>query len=144
MKFPDPVENGYVAMTNVRHATSYGAWSATVTRSGRPVRLFAAPGAGTEVIAGGGFYRLLKGGDEPTPAILERRVAASTLYGNVLDISGRETAHVRSVAQEGGLDAGFGLLSITTGRGPICVSPPIAPDTIMRAASKPTLCRHLS
>jgi hypothetical protein len=110
--FPEPVANGYCALTNLRRGTADGAWSATVTRAGNTARLFAAGAGPTEVLVGDGVYKL-----ERPPTIIERRRAASTVYGNVLDVSNAPGGFVRAVAQEGGLEAGFGLLSIETARG---------------------------
>jgi hypothetical protein len=113
MTFPEPREVGYVALANVRKAaTSDKAWTATVTREGNVARFLAAGGTQTEVIVGDGHYGL-----ETPPTILERREAASTVYGNAIDISGGKEGFVKSVAQEGSLDAGYGLLMVETAKG---------------------------
>ena len=113
VKLPEPREVGYVALTNVRKAApSDQAWTATVTREGNVARFLAAGGTQTEVIVGDGHYDL-----ETPPAILERREAASTVYGNAIDISGGKEAYVKSVKQEGNLEAGYGLLKIETAKG---------------------------
>jgi hypothetical protein len=121
LQFAEPVENGYNALTNVRHATSGKPWSATVSRAGHAVRLLAAAAPATEVIVGDGYYRLRQSDDtkidEKTPAILQRRVAGSILYGNVVDFSDAKGGYVRSVVQEGGPEAGFALLCVETSRG---------------------------
>ena len=110
---PEPREVGYVALTNVRKAApSDKAWSATVTREGNVARFLAAGGTPTEVIVGDGHYGL-----ETPPAILERRETAATVYGNVIDISGGKEGCVKRVKQEGGLDAGYGLLKVETAKG---------------------------
>ena len=102
-----------MALTNVRKAApSDQAWSATVTREGNVARFLAAGGTPTEVIVGDGHYGL-----ETPPAILERRETASTVYGNVIDISGGKEGYVKGVTQEGGLDAGYGLLKVETAKG---------------------------
>jgi hypothetical protein len=112
-KFPEPKGVGYVALTNVRKAApSDKPWSATVTREGNVARFVAAGGAPTEVIVGDGLY-----GRETPPTILERRETASTVYGNAIDISGGKEAYVKSVQQEGNLDAGYGLLKVETPKG---------------------------
>jgi hypothetical protein len=116
LKFAEPVENGYNALSDVRHATCSKGWSATVTRGGNAVRLLAAAGDATEVIVGSGFCRAARG-DEPTPAIYERRTASSTLYGNAVDFSAAKGGYVKSVVQEGGADAGYGLLQVETSQG---------------------------
>lgn len=110
--FPPPVEKGYSAMTNVRRAETGDAWSATLTQKSATDRFLAAGGAPTEVIVGEGYLGL-----ENPPAILERRKAAATVYGNVVDISGRGDGYVRAVRQEGGLEAGYGLLDVQTAQG---------------------------
>ena len=110
---PEPREVGYVALANVRRAApSDEAWTATVTREGNVARFLAAGGTQTEVIVGDGHYGL-----ETPPAILERRETASTVYGNVIDISGGKEGYVKSVKQEGGLEAGYGLLKVETANG---------------------------
>ena len=111
-KFPEPMENGYNELTNVRHASTDKPWSATVTRAGNVARFFAAGGAPTEVIVADGHYGL-----EKPPTILERRTAASTVYGNAIDISGAKEGHIRGVACEGGLAEGYALLKVQTAKG---------------------------
>jgi hypothetical protein len=112
--FPEPVENGYNSLTNVRHTTAPTSkpWSATLDRDGNIARFVAAGGTPTEVIVGDGHYEL-----ETPPTIVERRTVASTIFGNAIDISGTKDGYVKSVAQEGGLDAGYGLLKVTTPKG---------------------------
>jgi hypothetical protein len=110
---PEPREVGYVALTDVRKAApSDRGWTATVTREGNVARFLAAGGTRTEVIVGDGHYGL-----ETPPAILERRETAATVYGNVIDISGGKEGYVKSVKQEGGLEAGYGLLKVETANG---------------------------
>jgi hypothetical protein len=112
MTFPEPVENGYNELTNVRHATTDKAWTANITRGGNVARVVAAGGTETEVIVGDGHYGL-----ETPPSIVERRKIAATVYGNAIDISGAKEPYVKAVAQEGGLEAGYGLLKVTTPKG---------------------------
>ena len=107
---------GYNALSNVRHATTDKAWSATMKLKDRTVRLLAAGGTETEVIAADGYYRLGKD-DEKVPAFYGRRTANSTIYGSALDISGAKDGCVKSVTQEGGLEAGFALLKVETLKG---------------------------
>jgi hypothetical protein len=115
MQFAEPVPNGYNALDNVRHAMADKAWSAAVTFHEKPLKFFAAAGAGTEVIVGDGHFNGYK---EHPPTILERRVKQNTtLYGNVMDLSGQAGGYVKSVAQEGGLEAGYGLLKVETVNG---------------------------
>ena len=113
MKFPEPAENGYCAMENVRHTSTDKAWSANVTsKENNVARFIAAGGTPTEIIVGDGHYAL---GHPPT--ILERRMANATVYGNAIDISGAKDGYVKSVSQEGGLSLGYGLLKVETAKG---------------------------
>ncbi len=115
MTFTGPVAPGYNALDNVRHATSDKAWSVSLTLDGRPARLVAAGGAETEVILGDGYF---KGPKERPLTVLERRVGKhSALYGTAVDLSGQQEGYVKSVAQEGGLSAGYGLLKVETANG---------------------------
>ena len=120
MTFPEPVENGYNALSNVRHASTDKAWSAAFTRKDKTARFLAAGGTGTEIIVGNGHYRGDVGysaNDHKTLAILERRTTNSTIYGNVTDVSGLKDGYVKSITQEGGLVAGYGLLKLETEQG---------------------------
>ena len=112
MKFPEPAENGYNELKNIHHATTSQAWTATVTRGENTARFLAAAGAPTDVIAADGIYGL-----ETPPAILERRMTASTVYGGAVDISGAKEGWVKSVSLSGGLDTGCGLLTVRTAGG---------------------------
>ena len=52
------------------------------------------------------------------PTILERREGErSTIFGNVLDLTGKPEGYVKSVAQSGEVDAGFAALRIETAEG---------------------------
>lgn len=111
--FPAPMEKGYSELTNVRRAETDQAWTASFTREGHTARLLAAAGGiKTEVIVAEGILGL-----EKPPAILERRQVSSTIYGNVVDISDAKEGYVKAVRQEGGLEAGYGLLEVQTARG---------------------------
>jgi hypothetical protein len=126
MTFPEPVAKGYNTLTNVQNATTDKAWDISVTRGNHTARLFAAAGSGTSVIlADGGYYAgpVDKSKDKSTsdgrfpivPTIIERRdKTQSALYGNVLDYSDEKGGYIKSVTQEGGLEAGYGLLRVTT------------------------------
>ena len=108
--FPVPKEKGYLELVNVRRsAPTDQAWRATFSREGHTARFLAAGGSPTEVIVGDGILGL-----EKPPAILERRQSASTLYGNVVDISDAKDGYVKAVRQEGSLEAGYGLLEVQT------------------------------
>ena len=112
MKFPEPVENGYNELGNVRHAQTDKPWSASITRNANVARFVAAGGTPTDVIVGDGHYAL-----ERPPTILERRTVPATIYGNAVDISGAKDAYVKSVSQEGSIEKGYGLLKIETPKG---------------------------
>ncbi|MEI6491461.1 MAG: heparinase II/III family protein [Verrucomicrobiota bacterium] len=120
MTFPEPVADGYNALTDVTHASTNQAWTATVTTpSGKPVRLLVPGGTPTEVIFGKGhFFTKSSKEDEFPPTVIERRADVdSALYGNVVDISGDEKGHVMSVSQQGSIKDGYGLLEIGTVKG---------------------------
>ncbi len=112
--FPEPVANGYNQLTNVQHtaAPTDESWSATLDRNGDIAHVVAAGGTPTEIIEGDGHY-----GRETPPTIVERRTTNATIFGNAIDISGAKDGYVKSVAQEGSLDTGYGLLKVTTPKG---------------------------
>ena len=112
MKFPEPVENGYVALGNVRHADDGQALVGALTSKSNVARFVAAGGTPTDVIVGDGYYGL-----ERPPTIIERRKTNSTVYGNAIDISGAKERVCQIGDAEGGLDAGYGLLKIQTPKG---------------------------
>ncbi len=118
--FPDPVPNGYNAFTEVRQAPpTNGPWSIDFGSGDRFARLLAAGGASTQPILGaGGVYADMGPGDRPTlptaATVIERRDTASTVFGNVLDLSGAKAGAVKDVTQHGDRESGFGLLRIET------------------------------
>jgi len=112
IEFPEPKENGYSALRNVRHGSTSEPWSAQFTRNGNVARLKSAGGTATEVIVGDGYL-----GREALPTVLERRQTGSTVYGNAIDISGSKDGYVKNVTQQGGLDAGYAALTIETPKG---------------------------
>jgi hypothetical protein len=115
MTFTGSAAPGYNALDNVRHATSDKTWSVSLTMNGRTARLVAAGGAETEVILGDGYF---KGPKERPLTVLERRVGKrSALYGTTVDLSGQKEGYVKSVAQQGGLSEGYGLLEVETAKG---------------------------
>jgi hypothetical protein len=115
MKLPEPVADGYNALDNVRHAATDQAWSATIRFQEKPVRFLAAAGTGTDVITGDGYF---EGRKQRPPTVVERRVhQKNTLYGSALDLSGDKEGYVKGILQAGGLEAGYGLLSIQTAQG---------------------------
>jgi hypothetical protein len=112
-EFPEPKAQGYAELANTRHATTDQPWSASITAKGGVARFVAAGGIPTEVIVGDGHL-----GTERPPTILQRRDnTASTIYGNVVDISGDKDPYVKTVASEGSLENGYSLLKIQTTKG---------------------------
>lgn len=119
MTFPEPVALGYNALLDVTHAQAgENAWTANfITRTGKPVVLFAAAGPSTEVIFGKGHINTKTMKENP-PTVLERRDGLqNTVYGNVVDITGKATPYVKGVTQQGGLDEGYSLLQVETQSG---------------------------
>jgi hypothetical protein len=115
MQFSDSTINGYNALDKVKHAATDNSWSATVSFSDKPLKFFAAAGPGTEVIIGDGHFNGHK--DHP-PTIIERRIGQKcTIFSNALDLSGDKDGYIKSVTQEGSLDAGYGLLKLQTVKG---------------------------
>lgn len=121
LTFSAPVANGYNMLTNVREAVADQAWSMTLTRGDHRARLHAASAPAAQVVVGDGglFYdKLVDGRKSTAPTILERRdKASSTVYGNALDYSDSKEGFVKGVEQEGGLEAGYGLLKVQTVQG---------------------------
>ena len=123
----DPSVNGYNTLTNVRQSDMADKpWSITLTRDEHIARLHGAGAPAAQVIVGDGgpFYdKVVMAATgtrkKPTaPTILERRdKTMSAIYGNALDFSGSKEGYVKGVAQEGGLDAGYALLRVTTTAG---------------------------
>ena len=93
-----------------------GAWTITSTLKDHQSRLLAAAGEPTRAIVGDGGVYVDLTSDEPNrrpsaSTILQRREdVRSTIFGNVLDLSGKPDGYVKSVAQSGGIDAGFAAL----------------------------------
>jgi hypothetical protein len=110
--FDPPVQPGYSELGDVRRATTDAAWQASFARDGNTARFLAAGGTATEVIVADGHLQ-----NERPKTILQRRRTAATLYGNALDISGKDGGFVRGVVTEGSLEAGFCLLRIETADG---------------------------
>ena len=118
---------GYNTLTNVRQsAVADKPWSITLTRDEHIARLHAASAPAAQVIVGDGglFYDKVTMAvtgtrQKPTaPTILERRDnTTSAIYGNALDFTGSKDGYVKGVAQQGGLDKGYGLLTVTTTAG---------------------------
>jgi Heparinase II/III-like protein/Alginate lyase len=120
--FRDPVANGYNVLTEVRASEpTEHAWSATMVQGDHSARLLAAGGFPTQAVIGEGGVYVDTTSNAPNkrptaPTLIERREnVRSTIFGNVLDLSG--DGYVKSVTQEGGIDSGFGLLRIETANG---------------------------
>ena len=119
--FPDPVSNGYNAITNPTHASSDQAWTATITTPNKQtVRFLAAGGTPTDVYLGNGHF--VGGPNKPEyrtpPAIIQRRAGQNNvLFGNAVDISGSKDGYLKRVTQDGSLDTGYGLLKLETVKG---------------------------
>jgi len=120
----DSTVNGYNTLTNVRGAdASDKPWSVTLTRGDKVARLHVAGEAGTQAVVGDGGIYVDATSDAPRklptcPTILERRGnLTSTIFGNALDFSGSKNGYVKGVAQEGGFDKGYAMLTVTTTAG---------------------------
>ena len=119
-QFPEPVADGYNSITNLTHANTDQAWSATLTTpNNQTVRFLAAGGTPTDVYLGNGHYFAKKKTDDEAPPIIVQRRADqnNALFGNAADISGTKTGYLKSVTQEGSLDTGYGLLKVETVKG---------------------------
>jgi len=120
-RFPDPVADGYNAISNLTRGNTGESWNATVTTPGnKPIRFLSAGGAPTIVFLGNGHY-LSKSGSEASespPIIVQRRSdQRDVLFSNAVDISGLKNGYLKSLTQEGSLHAGYGLLRIKTKQG---------------------------
>jgi Heparinase II/III-like protein/Alginate lyase len=120
--FPEPASNGYNVLVDVMRARPAAKpWSITFTRGVHEARLLGAADATAEsLITGqGGVYVDYSAGvpnARPTAnTIIERREeTASTLFGNVLDLSDKSGGYVRNVTRGGGAELGYGTLRIET------------------------------
>lgn len=120
LQFRDPVANGYNALGDPKHATTDQPWSVAIqTLGGKPLHLFAVGEARVEIITGKGhFFTKSSKEDEFPPTIIERRTGKqAAIFGSAIDISGSTGGYVKGVAQEGSLDKGFALLTVTTVQG---------------------------
>jgi len=108
--FNEPMERGYNELAETRAGQTSGSYTAQIDNKTTPLRLVAAGGHDTQVIVGKGHLGMSR-----PPAILQRRMADKTIYGNALDYSG--AGAVKHVAQAGSLADGYGLLEITTDDG---------------------------
>jgi hypothetical protein len=117
-QFPPPVMEGFNSIENPTHASTDQPWNATITTpSGKTVRFIAAGGTPTDVIFGTGHY-MTNHQDENPAVFLQRRTGTNeVLFGNAVDFSGDAAGQVKSVAQEGSLSTGYGLLKVETQKG---------------------------
>lgn len=122
----DAALNGYNAMDKTTHANSDKAWTATVAAdSGQTVRFMAPGGTATDVYLGTGPQNPHTPKVAPAAMIIQRRADTNNaLFASATDLSGgKEAGFIKSVTQEGGLDAGYGLLKIETVKGTdLCLS----------------------
>jgi hypothetical protein len=123
--FSKPVPNGYNAFTSVQEAPATAdAWSIAFERKGRIARLLAAGGRETRPILGDGGRFIQAGslnsddgpdGKSVAPTLIERRANVySTIFGNVLDLTGGADGYIKAVSQAGGEESGYALLRIET------------------------------
>jgi hypothetical protein len=117
--FPAPVPLGYNAMQDVTLASSDQAWTATVTTDNKQTVRFLAPGGtATEVYLGKGPDLPAAWKTAPSAMIMQRRADVNNvIFGNAADLSGDKDGYLKSVTQEGSLDAGYGLLKLETVKG---------------------------
>ncbi len=114
-KFPEPTPNGYNSIGNVKSAQTEKSWSADIAFQGKPIRFVAAGSDATQVILGDA--QLIGVKEHPSIVVERRDKINTTLFGNAVDISGDKEPYVKSLTQEGSLDAGYGLLKIETAKG---------------------------
>ena len=112
--------NGYNWLTSARAADATDKpVNITSTRGDKVARLHLAGGTPTQTIIGEGGIYVDDTSDDPhhkptCPTIIERRDnLTSTIYGNALDFSGSKDGYVKGVAQEGGFDKGYAMLTVT-------------------------------
>ena len=141
-QFPAPVANGYNSITDLTHANTGQAWSATVTTpTGKTIHFLAPGGTPTDIYLEK-VITCRKHQDEMPPVILQRRAGKSeALFGDVAEISGDKNPYVKSVAQEGSLDSGYGLLKVETTKAPIFASHPSGPVHMLAAGLEPMPCK---
>ncbi len=122
--FPDPIPVGYNQLTNVRQSEATSdSWMVKLALKDHESRLILAEGQPTRAIVGDGGVYVDVTSNEPhwrptATTILQRREGVrSTIFGNVLDLSGKADGYVKRVTQGGGVDAGFATLKIETAQG---------------------------
>ncbi len=119
----DSTVNGYNTLTNVRGADAADKpWSVTLTRGDKVARLHVAGQAGTQAILGDGGEYVDDTVHLPhnlayAETILERRTAPATVFGSVVDFTNSKDGFVKGVTQDGGLDKGYALLTVTNAGG---------------------------
>jgi hypothetical protein len=120
---PAPAQ-GYSVLTDVRAAEPGAeAFAIDFNRVDHVSRLLAPAGASTRVIVGDGGFFVDFTSSAPharpeVPTLIERRAGlGSTVFANVLDISGERGDFVKNVVQSGGPEEGFALMRIETSAG---------------------------
>jgi hypothetical protein len=108
----DLTNPGYVSLTNVLHAMTSDAWSATITMpNANTVPFWAAANPGTEIITADGHLYVYGNANEiQPPVVIERQSNVNNaLFGTAIDISGGK--YVTGIVQEG-ITSGelFGML----------------------------------
>jgi hypothetical protein len=120
---PTPAK-GYGVLSDVRAAgPGAGAFAIDFNDVDHMSRLLAPAGPDTKaIIAEGGFFvdftSSAPHGRPEVPTVIERRAGiGSTVFANVLDISGERGGFVKNVAQWGGAEEGFALMRIESSAG---------------------------
>jgi hypothetical protein len=103
---------GYNSLTNVMHASTDGAWNASITMAnGNSAKFWAAANPGTEVMTANGHAYILNVSTEVQPPLFIERQSGvnNALFGNVIDISGAN--YVTGLTEESiTIDGGFATL----------------------------------
>jgi Heparinase II/III-like protein/Alginate lyase len=120
---PAPAK-GYSVLRDVRAAEpGSDAFAIDFTQVDHVSRLMAPMGESTKVIVGDGGFFVDFTSSAPharpeIPTVIERRAGLdSTVFANVLDLSGERGGFVKNVAQIGGPQEGFALMRIETSAG---------------------------
>ena len=107
---PEPRSPGYNELKDLKSVSGSSGVVATFRNKDRELRLLFAGGEDTEFVFGKAQPRR----ELETP-IFERRKTKSTVFGNVIDISG--SGFVREVRQSGGLEKGYATLVLSLSDG---------------------------
>ena len=104
---------GYNSINNVMHASSNGAWNASIAmENGHIAQFWAAANPGTEVITGNGhIYEIGKSSESQPPLFIERQSNVNNaLFGSVIDISGAN--YITGVSEQSLTNSGAGFASL--------------------------------